>query len=96
MSMQNVTHMFDRYEDAADAVRALEAAGFSHDDVSLVANQNAARASNPATAAEVNSDLAAHSSTAVGTGASVGTILGGGAGLLAGIGALAIPGVSFR
>ncbi len=41
MATRTIAHMFDRYEDATAAVSALEAAGFSHDDVSLVANQGA-------------------------------------------------------
>ena len=39
MATRTIAHMFDSYQDASAAVSALEAAGFSHDDVSIVANQ---------------------------------------------------------
>ena len=39
MNSRTVARLFDSYSDAAAAVRDLEAAGFSHDDVSLVANR---------------------------------------------------------
>ena len=86
--MRTIAHLFDTYETAVQVTRDLEAAGFSHDDVSLVANQSA---TSPQVADPTNTGAAA--GTGAGTGASIGTILGGGAGLLAGIGALAIPGV---
>jgi hypothetical protein len=35
---QTVTGLFDRYMDAAAAVRELEAAGIPHADISIVAN----------------------------------------------------------
>ena len=102
MAIRTIAHMFDRYEDATAAVSALEAAGFSHDDVSLVANQGATGmgtgttsglTTGDTTTAGVPGDRADHAAAGTGTGASIGTIIGGGAGLLAGIGALAIPGV---
>jgi len=98
MATRTIAHMFDRYEDATAAVTALEAAGFSHNDVSLVANQGATGTATgstigDATTAGVPGDRADHAAAGTGTGASIGTIIGGGAGLLAGIGALAIPGV---
>src|SRR5215207_2560444 len=88
MSTRTVARLFDSYSDAASAVRDLEAAGFSHDDVSLVANR-AERGDDTAAPADGETGVG----TGVGTGATLGTILGGGAGLLAGIGALAIPGL---
>ncbi len=86
--MRTVAHLFDTYDTAVQVTRDLEAAGFSHDDVSVVANQGG-------TTAEIAdpTNTGAAAGTGAGTGASVGTVLGGGAGLLAGIGALAIPGV---
>lgn len=92
--MQTVAHLFDNYADAQHVVTELEQAGFSHDHVSIVANQGTA----PAMAADPAADsmtipAAGSPATGAGAGASVGTLLGGGAGLLAGIGALAIPGV---
>ncbi len=41
MATRTIAHMFDRYQDATAAVSALEAAGFSHGDISLVANEGA-------------------------------------------------------
>lgn len=92
--MRTIAHLYDSYETATEVTRELEAAGFSHDDVSLVANQGtSATPATATTAATTTGDTATAASPASGTGASIGTILGGGAGLLAGIGALAIPGV---
>ena len=86
MTTHTLTAMYDRYEDAADAVTKLEAAGVAHGDISLVSNK-ADRDG------EVGGDTAHHAATGAGTGASLGTLLGGGAGLLAGLGLMAIPGV---
>ena len=88
--MRTVAHLYDNYETAENVVLDLEHAGFSHDDVSVVANQ-ASTAVTPTTTHSVATESAA--GAGLGTGASIGTIVGGGAGLLAGIGALAIPGV---
>lgn len=84
MATRTIARMFDDYSDATAAVRALEAAGFSNDDVSLVANQGDGA---------TNDTTDTNAGTGTATGASIGTLLGGGAGLLAGIGALAIPGI---
>lgn len=81
MTEQTYARLYDTYSAATDAVRALEAAGFSDENISVVSRDR--------------SD-GAHSTTdenAAGTGATVGTLVGGGAGLLAGIGMLAIPGI---
>ena len=84
MAMRTHTKLFDTHAHAAAAVRDLEAAGFSHDEISIMGNNGE----------KLPADGAA--SDAPGgteTGASVGTLVGGGVGLLAGLGALAIPGV---
>ena len=91
--MRTVAHLYDSYDTAQGVVTELERAGFSHDDVSLVANQAATTASTTTAASPATTDTASATGTGAGTGASIGTIVGGGAGLLAGIGALAIPGV---
>lgn len=85
--MALTTHVasFDSHSAAAQAVRDLEAAGFSHDEVSLLAGNTASDG--------VSTDTAEAAESGAGVGATVGTMLGGGAGLLAGIGALAIPGL---
>ena len=81
---QTVTGLFDRYMDAAAAVRELEAAGVPHADISIVANNI------------VPVDRDGRTSNAAGDagkGAGVGAAVGGGAGLLTGLGLMAIPGV---
>jgi hypothetical protein len=82
--MRTVSVLFDRYEDAASAVRALKDAGIPDDDISIVAN-------NSDGSYRVDEDDAVVEGA--GTGASVGAVAGGLGGLLTGIGALAIPGV---
>jgi hypothetical protein len=81
---QTVTALFDRYEDAAIAVRNLETMGIPDSDISMVANnaENWHRADQPSNAAGD-----------AGAGAGIGAVAGGGAGLLAGLGIMAIPGV---
>ena len=99
--MRTIAHLYDSYETAQRVVNELEVAGFSHDNVSIVANQSTTDAYNSsATTGSMTSGTTMSGSsstqataTGAGTGASIGTIVGGGAGLLAGIGALAIPGV---
>jgi hypothetical protein len=81
--------MFDRYDDAAEAVSRLEANGIPHSDISIVSNDAAKRDSYAGRTDTDHPDAA----TGAGTGASIGTVLGGGAGLLAGLGLLAIPGL---
>jgi hypothetical protein len=81
---QTVTALFDRYEDAALAVRNLETSGVPASDISMVANnaENWHRTDQPSSA-----------SGDAGVGAGIGAVAGGGAGLLAGLGMMAIPGV---
>ncbi len=81
MAIRTITHLYDSYDDAAQVVSDLEAAGIPHRDISLVASK--ARDTTRTT----------DTATGAGTGAGIGAALGGGAGLLAGLGALAIPGV---
>lgn len=89
MATRTITALFDRYEDAATAVSKLEAAGISHGDISIVANNADDRHSG-----HVHQHGTGHeTATGAGTGATLGTVLGGGAGLLAGLGLLAVPGV---
>ena len=87
---QAITRLFDRHEDAAEAVRQLEAAGVPHSDISLIANNVEGRH-----LSEGRRDGADDNDTAEGAakGATTGGLLGGGAGLLAGLGMLAIPGL---
>lgn len=80
MAMRTATALYHSYASAADAVSRLEAAGISHDDISIVSNDE-----------ENRGKYSDHPGT--GAGASLGTVVGGGAGLLAGLGMLAIPGL---
>ncbi len=85
MAKHTIAALFDNYDDAAAAVRDLEAAGIPHDDISIVANNGRnkivteRRGNEAAPGAEI--------------GAGVGALAGGTAGVLAGLGMLAIPGV---
>ncbi len=93
MTDRTLTRMFDNHDDAVAVVRDLEAAGFGHDHISIVAN-NAGTSMNE-TRYRTTDTVAADAEEAggAGAGATAGTIFGGGLGLLAGIGSLAIPGV---
>lgn len=89
MTTRSIARLFDSYEHAQAAVRDLEAAGFSSDDVSYMGNRTGGtlEEGTETRTGETGADSGAA------TGATLGTVLGGGAGLLAGIGALAIPGI---
>jgi len=80
---QTITRLYDSYDRALEAVRALKDAGFTDREVSLMASEMTTR------------DVVTESATAedAGTGASVGGVVGAAAGLLAGLGVLAIPGI---
>jgi hypothetical protein len=75
-----VTHLFDDYGRAQEAVRALEAAGFTSDEVSI------------ASRVRDNNELV-DDATGAATGASVGAMAGAGTGLLTALGVMAIPGL---
>ena len=75
-----VTHLYDDYAQAQNAVRDLEAAGFSAGDVSIVSRYRD------------NGELVDEASGAA-TGASVGALAGAGTGLLTALGVIAIPGL---
>lgn len=83
---KTVTRLFDDYGEARAAVRALESAGFSHDDVSIIANKNAHGGHD-------RDDDSINEDGDVTRGATTGAVLGGVGGLLAGLGLLAIPGL---
>lgn len=83
---RTLTGLFDSYDDAEGAVRDLEVAGVSHDQISIVANRGVAGERAPIK--EGN-----EAGAGAGTGAAVGAVVGGAGGVLAGLGMLAIPGV---
>lgn len=78
--MRTVTRLFDDYDQARRAVGALENAGFSSSDVSLVSRYN--------DSGELTDD-----SSAAATGATIGGMAGAGAGILTALGVIAIPGI---
>jgi hypothetical protein len=82
--MRTITALFDSYDHAAAAVRAVREAGLSSADISIVAN-------NVSDDIQREDDMDAEEGAAAGAG--VGAVAGGGAGLLAGLGTIAIPGI---
>jgi hypothetical protein len=85
MPSRTIARLYDTYDHAAIAVRSLEAAGVSADDISLVANNADDRV--------VTRKDGNEAAPGAEIGAGVGALAGGGAGVLAGLGMLAIPGV---
>lgn len=82
--MRTMTGLYDNHDDARNAVKALEDAGVSSDDISIVSNNGGKDR------VEGQGNNAAEGA---GTGAGIGAVAGGAGGLLAGLGILAIPGV---
>jgi len=82
--MKTVTGLYDTYDHARAAVKALEDAGVPSDHISIVSNNDG------------RDDVEGQGNNAAegaGTGAGIGAVAGGAGGLLAGLGMLAIPGV---
>ncbi len=92
---RTLTRLFDNRADAETAVRDLEAAGFDHTDLSLVASDRDSVASEQRSFLDRDADRDAENDTleGAGEGAATGGAIGAGAGLLAGLGLLAIPGL---
>jgi len=86
--MKTVVGMFDNLSDAHEVVEDLMDAGFTRDDISLVARD---RGSEYGTHLDQDTGNEVAESTA--TGAIAGGAIGGLAGLLVGLGALTIPGI---
>ncbi|MBB3595885.1 hypothetical protein FHX08_006305 [Rhizobium sp. BK529] len=82
--MRTITGLYDSYDDARAAVRALENAGIPSDDISIVTN----KMNGP----EVEGQ-GSYAAEGAGTGAGLGAVAGGAGGLLTGLGLMAIPGV---
>jgi hypothetical protein len=87
-----ISRLYDSYPDAEKAVRALEAAGVAHSDISIVAN-NSDSWWNTDKKIDRDHDSVDDRAEGAGKGAGIGAGLGGAAGLLAGLGLLAIPGL---
>jgi uncharacterized protein (TIGR02271 family) len=83
-----VVGLYDRIEDARDAVESLVNNGFRREDISLVAS-DASGEYQMYTTADQGEDAAGGAAT----GAGIGAVIGGLGGLLVGLGALAIPGI---
>lgn len=79
-----VTGLYDSYTAAKPAVDALEEAGISSSDISVIANNG------DGSIVDKNQTNAAPDA---GAGAGIGAAVGGAGGLLAGLGMMAIPGV---
>jgi hypothetical protein len=82
--MRTVTGLYDSYDDARSAVKALEDAGVPSDHISIVSNKDGKQD------VEGQGNNAAEGA---GTGAGIGAVAGGAGGLLTGLGLMAIPGV---
>ncbi len=80
--MQTITKVYDRYLQAQNAVKELEAAGIPSSEISLLANK---------AVSDRHEDV--EDASPAGTGAAIGAVAGGTAGLLTGLGLMAIPGV---
>lgn len=91
MAQRTITALYDRTQDAADAVRRLEASGVPHAAISIIAKNESVRSAGSEGASDGGSGLNALDGASA--GATMGTVLGGGAGLLAGLGLLAVPGL---
>jgi uncharacterized membrane protein len=74
--------LFDSYSQAKAAVEALEQAGFTSSEISLVSRWR-----------DDNTLVDDHEVSGTATGATTGAIVGGGGGLLAALGLIAIPGI---
>jgi len=85
-SRDTVVAVFDDRNDAQDAINGLRDAGFSADDISILARDRDV-------AGRLADDTGTEAAAGAATGALAGGLLGGVAGWLVGIGALAIPGV---
>ncbi len=81
-----VAQSFSREEEAHTAIQALKDAGFSGDDISVVAQDRNA-------AADVAESTGTKAAEGTGIGAMTGGTLGAMGGMLAGLGTLAIPGI---
>ncbi|TXI03593.1 MAG: hypothetical protein E6Q76_13645 [Rhizobium sp.] len=82
--MRTVTALYDSYDDARSAVKALEDAGIASDEISIVTSK--------ADGIDIE-EQGNYGAEGAGTGAGIGAVAGGAGGLLAGLGMLAIPGV---
>ena len=81
--MTQVTHVYDDPATAREVVSALEEAGFTSSEISIVKQRGDG----------VTTSTAADDNDGAKTGATIGLVAGTGAGLLASLGLIAIPGI---
>lgn len=82
--MRTITGLYNSYDDARSAVKALEDAGVPSDHISIISYKDGKE--------EVEGQ-GNNAAEGAGTGAGIGAVAGGAGGLLTGLGMLAIPGV---
>ncbi len=82
--MRTITGLYDSYDDARSAVKALEDAGVPSDHISIISNKNGK---------EDIEGQGTNAAEGAGAGAGIGAVAGGAGGLLTGLGMMAIPGV---
>lgn len=82
--MKTITGLYDSYDDARTAVKALEDAGVSSDHISIVYYKDGK---------EELEGQGNNAAEGAGVGAGLGAVAGGAGGLLTGLGIMAIPGV---
>ena len=92
--MKTIVGLFDTFDEAKKAATDLESAGVSHNDISIVANNESGQyaANSTDTAATGAPHVSGH---AIGHDAKVGAEYGGVAGLLLGLTGLAVPGLGW-
>ena len=89
-----ITRLYNSYAEARDAVRALEGAGVSHSNISVLANNSEGwYDEKKGTFPDADFDGRDDRAEAAGAGAGIGAVAGGAVGALTGLGLLAIPGV---
>lgn len=93
--MRTVVALFDRFEDAQNAISALNSEGYQRENINLIANDvNGEYARSLGLDPNKRMDATAQDAgEGAAAGAGIGAVLGGIGGLLLGLGALAIPGV---
>lgn len=89
--MKTVVGLFDQFDDARRAVQDLRDAGFSNEDISMIARDEGGQYSRYLDADRTGEKQDISDGAAAGAG--VGAVLGGLGGLLVGLGALMIPGI---
>ncbi|MGH8565424.1 MAG: hypothetical protein ACREXW_15555 [Gammaproteobacteria bacterium] len=88
--MKTAIGLFDSFREAESAARDLVSAGFSRDDLSLLASDAAGEWSRYKASTVEGAEL---TSEEIGSGIGTGTVVGGLGGLFAGLGTFAIPGI---